>query len=186
MRQIFDENLTFGGLPVFLAHTKFEPDHFTKAFGIKFKEGYESGLGPTDEACLETDTGQFFALIRYRDDPYTKYTGILMSVDSGRKGEDRFEELDSVLCDLELRVADLHHINLVHYRFRPSSVFREDDHGTEVLVQKFDSYPDACHKKRELEAVGHKQHYRIQVDRIAEKGWTGNWKPTPKDQYKSS
>jgi hypothetical protein len=159
-----------------VAAIRFTPRELCLSHGIEFD--YDEGgwgLGDVELALLQTRSNQPFGLIRYPKSPKPNYTAIFVD----EKLSDATSLVNDVLCDLELHSSDILSFQLAYYRFWPWLLFREDDHGTRVLIGEYNCYPDAFLQKEKLERRGHKQSYFLEMGPSKPKGWTGSWRISP-------
>jgi len=155
-----------------VAYIGVTPRDLCLSHGIEFNylEG-DWGLGEVEEALMQTRSERTFGLIRYPEAPKTDCTIILVD----EKLDDVTDDVNEIMCDLELQSSDIVWLDLDRYRFTPCKLIREDDHGNRILVGKYDCYPDAFFQKEKLEEGGHKQTYSIEMSVPKPKGWTGSW-----------
>jgi len=156
-----------------VAAIRFTPRQLCLSHGIQFD--YDEGgwgLGDVEHALLQTRSKHSFGLIRYPQSPKPNYTAILVD----EKLSDATAVVNDVLCDLELQSLDILSFQLAYYRFQPWLLFREDDHGTRVLIAEYNCYPDAFFQKEMLEQRGHKQSYFLEMGPSKPEGWTGSWR----------
>lgn len=156
VRQLEESEWKEIACPVHLCTLPFMPAEFTRRFAVRFFDYNEEGLGPAKAAVVEAG-GTLFWLSAFPDGPEPA-KHLTVSVQS-------FEANSSVALDRLLTGLGISASDLVWCRSElgPADwiLFRIDDNGNEVEVQRFLEQDTADRVMCRYEQGDHKQTYLV-------------------------
>jgi hypothetical protein len=135
-----------------LAVLKLKSGELEQSTGILFEDD-DDNLGFYKMALLQVQEYKYFLETHLSD---SRNPGVCVSI--SKDTISRSDALDALLIGLDLTSADLHWIpkDIV---FVEHELWRQDDNGNRMLIEKTSCKADALKKVRQFTELGHKQLY---------------------------